>query len=208
MAKRPLPEVNAGSMADIAFLLLIFFLVTTTIESDYGITRKLPPIQDENVEPPVIKERNIFKVLINSSDELLVEDEIMELKDLRKAAVAFLDNGGGLAEEACDYCQGSRDRSSSDNPDKAIISLKNDRETDYKVYISVQNELVAAYNQLRNREFLRLYPSENMDYVQADKKYTDPRTDKKVKEKLKEKLSVIKLMYPMKLSEAEPNKTS
>ena len=66
MAKRPLPEVNAGSMADIAFLLLIFFLVTTTIESDYGITRKLPPIQDENVEPPVIKERNIFKVLIRS----------------------------------------------------------------------------------------------------------------------------------------------
>ena len=64
MAKRPLPEVNAGAMADIAFLLLIFFLVTTTIESDYGITRKLPPIQDENVEPPVIKERNIFTVVV------------------------------------------------------------------------------------------------------------------------------------------------
>ena len=89
MAKRPLPEVNAGSMADIAFLLLIFFLVTTTIESDYGITRKLPPIQDENVEPPVIKERNIFKVLINSSDELLVEDEIMELKILEKQQLLF-----------------------------------------------------------------------------------------------------------------------
>ena len=103
---------------------------------------------------------------------------------------------------------GERDRSSSDNPDKAIISLKNDRETDYKIYISVQNELVAAYNQLRNREFIRLYPSENMDYVQADRKYTDPRTDTKVKAKLKEKLGVIKLMYPMKLSEAEPNKTS
>ena len=132
----------------------------------------------------------------------------MELRNLRSEAVAFLDNGGGLADEACDYCQGSRDRSSSDNPDKAIISLKNDRETDYKVYISVQNELVAAYNELRNREFIRLYPQENMDYVQADRKYTDPRTDKKVKEKLKEKLSVIKLMYPMKLSEAEPNKTS
>ena len=132
----------------------------------------------------------------------------MELRSLRSEAVAFLDNGGGLAEEACDYCQGSRDRSSSDNPDKAIISLKNDRETDYKVYISVQNELVAAYNELRNREFIRLYPQENMDYVQADRKYTDPRTDKKVKEKLREKLSVIKLMYPMKLSEAEPNKTS
>ena len=86
--------------------------------------------------------------------------------------------------------------------------MKNDRETDYKVYISVQNELVAAYNQLRNREFTRLYPEENMSYVEADKKYSDPRTDKSVKEKLKEKISVIKLMFTMKLSEAEPNKTS
>ena len=68
--------------------------------------------------------------------------------------------------------------------------------------------MVAAYNQLRNREFLRLYPSENMTYVEADKKYTDPRTSSEVKEKLKEKLSVIKTLYPMKLSEAEPNKTS
>ena len=163
---------------------------------------------EEIIDPPIIKERNIFTVVVNKNNQILVEEKLMNIQDLRSEAVAFLDNGGGLAEEACDYCQGSRDRSSSDNPDKAIISLKNDRETDYKVYISVQNELVAAYNQLRNREFLRLYPSENMDYVQADKKYTDARTDKKVKEKLKEKLSVIKLMYPMKLSEAEPNKTS
>ena len=148
------------------------------------------------------------KVVVNKNNQILVEEKPMDLRDLRKEAVAFLDNGGGLGDEACDYCQGNRDPRSSDNPDKAIISLKNDRETDYKIYISVQNELVAAYNELRNREFIRLYPQENMDYVQADRKYTDPRTDKKVKEKLKEKLSVIKLMYPMKLSEAEPNKTS
>ena len=163
---------------------------------------------DEIIDPPIIKERNIFTVVVNKNNQILVEEKLMELRNLRSEAVSFLDNGGGLAEEACNYCQGSKDRSSSDNPDKAIISLKNDRETDYKVYISVQNELVAAYNELRNREFMRLYPQENMDYVQADRKYTDPRTDKKVKDKLKEKLSVIKLMYPMKLSEAEPNKTS
>ena len=163
---------------------------------------------EEIIDPPIIKERNIFTVVVNKSNQILVEEKLMDLRNLRSEAVAFLDNGGGLADEACNYCQGSRDRSSSDNPDKAIISLKNDRETDYKVYISVQNELVAAYNELRNREFIRLYPQENMDYVQADKKYTDPRTDKKVKEKLKEKLGVIKLMFPMKLSEAEPNKTS
>ena len=74
MARRKAPEVNAGSMADIAFLLLIFFLVTTTIETDIGINRKLPPIQDENETPPPLKERNIFIVLINSNGDLLVED--------------------------------------------------------------------------------------------------------------------------------------
>ena len=206
MARRSAPEVNAGSMADIAFLLLIFFLVTTTIETDSGINRKLPPM-DEIIDPPIIKERNIFTVVVNKNNQILVEEKPMDLRDLRKEAVAFLDNGGGLGDEACDYCQGNKDRSSSDNPEKAIISLKNDRETDYKVYISVQNELVAAYNELRDREFIRLYPSENMSYVEADKKYSDPRSDKTVKEKLKEKLSVIKTLYPMKLSEAEPNKT-
>tara|TARA_E500000075_G_C6957665_1_gene303259 strand:- start:524 stop:1147 length:624 start_codon:yes stop_codon:yes gene_type:complete len=206
MARRSAPEVNAGSMADIAFLLLIFFLVTTTIETDSGINRKLPPM-DEIIDPPVIKERNIFTVVVNKNNQILVEEKPMDLRDIRKEAVAFLDNGGGLGDEACDYCQGNKDRSSSDNPEKAIISLKNDRETDYKVYISVQNELVAAYNELRDREFSRLYPSENMSYVEADKKYSDPRSDKTVKEKLKEKLSVIKTLYPMKLSEAEPNKT-
>ena len=206
MARRSAPEVNAGSMADIAFLLLIFFLVTTTIETDSGINRKLPPM-DEIIDPPIIKERNIFTVVVNKNNQILVEEKPMDLRDLRKEAVAFLDNGGGLGDEACDYCQGNKDRSSSDNPEKAIISLKNDRETDYKVYISVQNELVAAYNELRDREFSRLYPSENMSYVEADKKYSDPRSDKTVKENLKEKLSVIKTLYPMKLSEAEPNKT-
>ena len=202
---RKSPEVNAGSMADIAFLLLIFFLVTTTIETDSGINRKLPPMEDV-IDPPVINQRNIFIVVVNKNNMILVEEKLMDLSDVRKAAVKFLDNGGGLGEEACDYCKGERDRSSSDNPDKAIISLKNDRETDYKVYISVQNELVAAYNELRDREFIALYPNERMSFVEADKKYSDPRTRVKVKAALKVKLSVLKKMYPQKLSEAEPSK--
>jgi len=204
---RKSPEVNAGSMADIAFLLLIFFLVTTTIETDSGINRKLPPMEDV-VDPPVIKQRNIFTVVVNKNNMILVEEKLMNLSDVRKAAVKFLDNGGGLGEEACNYCKGERNRSSSDNPDKAIISLKNDRETDYKVYISVQNELVAAYNELRNREFIALYPNERMSFVEADKKYSDPRTSVKVKAALKLKLSVLKKMYPQKLSEAEPTKNN
>lgn len=207
MAKRSAPEVNAGSMADIAFLLLIFFLVTTTIETDSGLNRKLPPMEDV-VDPPIIKERNIFTVVVNKNNDLLVEEKPMEISGLREAAVAFLDNGGGKGEDACDFCQGARDASSSDNPDKAIISLKNDRETDYKVYIAVQNELVAAYNVLRNREFARLNPNIGLTFVEADRKYSDPRTSSTEKAALKPKIDVVKLLFPQKLSEAEPSKTN
>ena len=125
---RKSPEVNAGSMADIAFLLLIFFLVTTTIETDSGINRKLPPMEDQ-IDPPIIKEKNIFTVVVNKYSQILVEEVLTDIKDLRGLAIDFLDNGGGIGEEACDYCQGERSPRSSDNPEKAIISLKNDRET-------------------------------------------------------------------------------
>ena len=104
MAKRAAPEVNPGSMADIAFLLLIFFLVTTTIETDTGLNRKLPPIDDEQVEPPIIKQKNIFTVLINGKNQLLVEDQLMELKDLRKAAIS----GWGAAARMRTFCRFSR----------------------------------------------------------------------------------------------------
>ena len=204
MGRRSAPEVNAGSMADIAFLLLIFFLVTTTIETDSGINRKLPPME-EIIDPPIIKERNIFTVVVNKNNQILVEEKLMNIQDLRSEAVAFLDNGGGLAEEACDYCQGSRDRSSSDNPDKAIISLKNDRETDYKVYISVQNELVAAYYFLRDLECQKRYgvSFREMEYV-----YNDPasKATEGLVDDLKPKVKKIQDLFPMRLSEAEPKK--
>jgi len=195
MAKRAAPEVNAGSMADIAFLLLIFFLVTTTIETDTGINRKLPPIED-NEEDVIIKQKNIFTVLLNGKDQLLVEDELMELKDIRKAAVEFLDNGG---DGTCNYCRGRKDPGSSDNPDKAIISLKNERETSYKMYISVQNELVAAYNELRNRRAQALYGQSFIE-MQADYDNVNWVGNK---DKLKEQLDQIKLEYPQKLSEVQ-----
>ena len=207
MAKRSAPEVNAGSMADIAFLLLIFFLVTTTIETDSGLNRKLPPIE-EIEDPPIIKEKNIFTVVVNKNNQLLVEEELVDISDLRALATEFLDNGGGEGEDACEFCQGARDPKSSDNPEKAIISLKNDRETSYKVYIAVQNELVAAYNVLRDREFMKLFPNESMTFVEANKKYSDPRTSPEEKERLKPKLAEVKLLFPQKLSEAEPSKTN
>ncbi len=200
MAKRSAPEVNAGSMADIAFLLLIFFLVTTTIEKDSGINRKLPPM--EEIEPQIIKQKNIFTVLLNGKDQLLVEDELMEIDDLRVAAVEFLDNNG---DKTCDYCQGKKDPSSSDNPDKAIISLKNERETSYAAYISVQNELVAAYNVLRNRRALEIGPGRgfrDMNFVEMQKNYKDARFVGN-KEKLKAVIDQIKLEFPQKLSEVQ-----
>ncbi len=199
MAKRSAPEVNAGSMADIAFLLLIFFLVTTTIETDQGINRKLPPIEDQQ-DPPEIKMKNIFTVLVNKNDQLLVEDQIMELSELREAAIAFLDNGG---DGSCTYCKGAKDPASSDNPDKAIISLQNDAETSYKAYISVQNELVAAYYFLRDRECKAKY---GKTFRELEAIYEDPKTKESTRERVEPLIKDIQALFPQKLSEAEPKK--
>ncbi|EGD33989.1 MULTISPECIES: ExbD/TolR family protein [unclassified Capnocytophaga] len=206
MARRSIPEVNAGSMADIAFLLLIFFLVTTDISSNAGITAKLPPKvpQQEQQEPP-INERNLFVVLVNKQNQLLVEDKLMNIKNLRKAAVEFLDNGGGSADEACSYCQGKHDPTSSDNPNKAVISLQNDRETNYDTYIVVQNELVAAYYELRERERKRLYPNE-VSYKEMDAEFNAAKTSDKRKEELRPKLEKLQELFPKKLVEASIKK--
>ena len=195
------PEVNAGSMADIAFLLLIFFLVTTTIQTDQGINRKLPPIDDtQKPEDNIIKEKNIFTVLINRNDQLLVEDKLVELKDLRQKAIDFLDNGG---DGTCTYCKGLKDEFSSDNPDKAIISLQNDAETSYKAYIAVQNELVAAYYFLRDRECLARY---GKTFRELEAMFDDPKTTETQRNKIEPIIKDIQTLFPQKLSEAEPKR--
>ncbi|MCT8339591.1 biopolymer transporter ExbD [Flavobacteriaceae bacterium TK19130] len=205
MARRTAPEVNAGSMADIAFLLLIFFLVTTTIEKDKGIARQLPPKEDLQ-DPPIIKQKNLFIVRVNKDDQLLVEDELMELEDLREAAIEFLDNGGAPqgSPEYCNFCQGGpdgvRSSDSSDNPEKAVISVQNDRLTSYKMYISVQNELVAAYNFLRNRESQRLFGWKFTEVKAAIEEGNFNGNEDDAQEKLER----IQQMFPLKLSEAEP----
>lgn len=203
MARRATPEVNAGSMADIAFLLLIFFLVTTTIETNAGITTKLPPKPQENMPPPPpVKEKNVLVVVVNKNNQLLVNNQLMALKDVRKAAVEFLDNGG---DGSCNHCQGAKNQLSSDNPDKAVISLRNDRETSYKTYIAVQNELIAAYNQLRERERQRLFPDE-VSYMEMDAQYNAARTPKKRKDELEGKIKKLQELFPRKLIETAPKK--
>ena len=204
MARRETPEINAGSMADIAFLLLIFFLVTTTMDVDSGISKKLSEKPPKDYVPPVIKERNIFEVNINRNNEMLVEGETMQLVDLKDAALKFIDNGGGKGKTVdgvegkdCDYCKGDKNPASSDHPNKAIISVQSDRGTEYGMYIKVQNELLRAYTELRNRLALDTYNTSFDELEKAYKKDLD-------NEKLKEKVNYIKTSYPQIISDAEP----
>lgn len=198
MARRETPEINAGSMADIAFLLLIFFLVTTTMDVTSGISRKLPEKPPKDAPPPPkIKERNIFEVNINRKNKLFVEGDVMNIRNIREATIDFIDNGGASVDSKdpkgnsnyCSYCEGKRDVNSSDNPRKAVISLQNDRGTSYETYIAVQNELVAAYTYLRNR-------------------YAEKKFGKKFDElSIKDQKFIKKEIYPQIISEAEPTKS-
>ena len=204
MARRETPEINAGSMADIAFLLLIFFLVTTTMNVDSGISKKLSEKPPADYVPPVIKEKNIFEVNINRNNELLVEGERLDVKQLKEAAVKFIDNGGGdgklvdgVSTGPCDYCEGEKSIASSDHPNKAIISVQSDRGTDYGTYIIVQNELLSAYTELRNKLSQMRH---GKSYTQLEKEYKDNKTNTK----LKEEVEAIKSAYPQIISDAEP----
>jgi biopolymer transport protein ExbD len=150
-------EINAGSMADIAFLLLIFFLVTTTIASDKGILNILPPKQDPNVPPPDIKvnERNIFAILINANNDLLVEGEYRRTtENLDKDIKEFILNFGAPNEEAVGLFntlpaslqgQALRRPDSSDHPKEAVVSIKTDRGTSYELYLEVFDAAKKAY---------------------------------------------------------------
>lgn len=168
-----MPEINAASMADIAFLLLIFFLMVTTIETDEGLSRKLPPMPEPNQEIiSEVNKRNVFEVRVNSNDQLLVEGEYATIETLKELTKAFILNYG-------------KKSNLSDNPQEAVVSLKNDRGTSYKIYIAVQNELAAAYNEIRNARARELFGS----------------TFNEISEDEQEK---IKDEFPMKISEAEP----
>lgn len=204
MVRRETPEINAGSMADIAFLLLIFFLVTTTMNVDSGISKKLSEKPPADYVPPVIKERNIFEVNINRNNELLVEGERMDVKEIKDAAVKFIDNGGGegklvdgVSTGPCDYCKGEKSTTSSDHPNKAIISVQSDRGTEYGTYIIVQNELLRAYTELRNRLCEERY---NMSFTELEKLYKDDINNLELKKKVED----IKTAYPQIISDAEP----
>ncbi len=204
MARRELQEVNAGSMADIAFLLLIFFLVATTMDVDTGITRLLPPIPEEEQDTEVkVNKRNVLVVLINRSDQLMVRGEFgTRLDELKRITMEFFTNPNNsqdlpeMENKEVEFPPGS---SSMLPPDgvwrgqvsKGVISLQNDRSTTYGKYLQVQNELVAAVNQLRN-DFCELY---------FDKEYDELNENNPVEKEIKEGIREI---YKMNISEATP----
>lgn len=200
---RETPEVNGGSLADIAFLLLIFFLVTTTMDTDSGITRLLPPEpeKDQDVEVKVNK-RNVLVVLLNRSDLLMVGGEVMDRLELKAKTLEFFTNPANsenlpeMEQQEVQFPPGS---SSLLPPDgiwrgrvsKGVISLQNDRSTTYGKYLQVQNELVAAVNELRN-DFCNLY---------FDKDYEQLITANPIEEEIRDG---IRKIYKMNISESEP----
>jgi biopolymer transport protein ExbD len=172
-------EVSAGSMADIAFLLLIFFLVTTTIDVDKGILVKLPPWSEEEPDIQKLKDRNVFAVLVNAQNQLLVRNEEAQVRELRERVKEFIMNP-------------SRRDDLSEKPTKAIIMLKNDRGTAYGTYLEVYNELRAAYNELWADEARKQYP---LDFEKVGEVFDDlPFAYRKA----------IRDKIPLVISEAEP----
>lgn len=200
---RSTPEVNGGSLADIAFLLLIFFLVTTTMDIDTGITRLLPPEPEEDQITDVkVNKRNVLVVLLNRSDLLMVGGEVMDRLVLKNKTIEFFTNPQRsealpvMEETEIQFPPGS---SSLLPPDgmwrgevsKGVISLQNDRTTTYGAYLQVQNELVAAVNTLRN-DFCRLY---------FDKEYDELNTGNPIEEEIQ---AGIRKRYKMNISESDP----
>lgn len=182
---RQTPQVNAGSMADIAFLMLIFFLVTTTMEVDTGIMRQLPPPPLPNQEPPDFKERNIMKILVNSADRLLINNKIGNIKTLRSEVFDFMSvhiDDENYPEVSQKYIENLGDVYTT----KGLISLKNDRGTSYEMYIKVQNEIAAAFKELKD---------------QMSMQYFGRKYDKLLFE---EQRDAINDAVPMRVSEAEP----
>ena len=183
--KKKVPDLNAGSMADISFLLLVFFLVTTTMDTDTGITRRLPPpIEDPEMDVKV-KERNIMNVMINKYDKLLVNGKPGDITTLTEMTKEFI-TPKPSDETAPEVEVKEIELIGNVMLNKGVVSLKNDRGTSYLMYISVQNELARAFNEMRDEMSLKHF---NQHYADL--------TDK-------DKIDAINKAVPVRISEAEP----
>lgn len=173
--RREDPEMGGAGMADIAFLLLIFFLLVTTIDIDTGIGLQLPPAPEEEQEPPPIKERNLLNILVNAQGMVLMDDEPTDISQVKQNIKDFVTNNG-------------EDPDLSESPDKAIVSIKTARQTPYRTYINMLDEVMGAYAELRNQAA----------QAQFGRNYSELEDDS-------EQQQTIKDMYPKKISIAEPD---
>ena len=186
MASKKTPAINSSSTADIAFLLLCYFLMTTTMGSQTGLSRRLPPMPDKNqkVEDQKVNRRNIIVVKINSADRILAGSEPIDVSQLKDKIKEFLSNptdDATLPEKEVKQIEGLGERRVS----KGVISLQNDRGTSYQAYIAVQNELVRAVNELRDDASMR-------EYGKLFSALSEEQQD------------IIKKVIPQNISEAEP----
>ena len=188
--KRKVPDINSSSTADIAFLLLIFFLITTSMDTDRGLARRLPPPPENDKEQKnedKVKQRNVLQIYLNMYDQLMVNGEIMNVQQLRAKTKEFVANK---------YNDESLPEKTSKEVDffgptlvteKHVVSLQNDRSSSYQAYIDVQNELVAAYNELRDE----------LSQEKWGKNYSELNEDQQ---------KAVREIYHQKISEAEPKK--
>ena len=186
--KRKVPDINSSSTADIAFLLLIFFLITTSMDTDRGLARLLPPPPEEQNDDTTdkIKERNILQVYLNKDDALMCGNDYIGVDQLRQKAKEFIANINN-AENMPEKTQKNVDFFGTLVNDKHVISLQNDRGSSYQAYISVQNELVAAYNELRDELAQEKFGVTYAELNDAQQK-------------------AVREVYPQRISEAEPKK--
>ncbi len=181
------PEIPSASMADIAFMLLIFFITATSMDTDSGLERVLPQMPPENQEKddtPPIKERNVFTVLLDQYNRLMVEGEIMRVEDLKEKAKDFILNTND-AENLPEKKPTEIPLLGEYPVTKGVISLRNDHGTQYGMYLKVQNELVAAVNEVRDE----------LSTQKFGKKYADLSSEQK---------EAIREAIPSRISEAEP----
>ncbi|MEX0773908.1 MAG: biopolymer transporter ExbD [Balneolales bacterium] len=176
--KRDDIEVAGSAMADIAFLLLIFFLVVTTIDVDTGIGMQLPPPPDPEEEPPPIRERNLMNILVNARGEILIDDDEVGIQQVKDLVMEFVDNENR-----------SQDPNLSESPQQAIVSIKTDRQTSYEIFIDMMDEVRGAYKELRDNATRQLTGETYQQYNDRV-----PRENNQVRE-----------MYPENISEAEPD---
>ena len=187
--KREVPEINSSSTADMAFILLLFFLLTTSMDTDRGLARRLPepPQENQKKEDVDIKERNILQVFVNFQDQLMVGDSYLSVDQLRDKAKEFIANPNDdekLPEKVAEEVPFFGTQRITKNH---VISLRCDRGTSYKTYIAVQNELVAAYNELRDELAQSKWQVNYADLNESQQE-------------------AIRKIYPQVISEAEPKK--